>query len=367
MTHSTFHKSSHHSHSLDSFRVLAIMTIFFVHISYINSGLKNEQVLYDTAICNIALFAVHFFIVQSAFLVGYIYEKNIAQGYRTYVWKRIKRLYPVNLATLPFYVVVFVIAGFYSAPIWQMMLDVFLAATLLQELFKFSATVFNTPAWTISTLFILYLITPLLIYPLQRIKKAWMFFLVIAAMTCLDIAFRDWLHNVKPDNWWLNYTSPVCRIFAYMEGLALGCAAKSITCPPKLRRYVVTMGEFLVIAAIAWGISLIKSDPHTSSDMLFCMTPILIAVFFMDEGFLSKTIGNRYLSGMSHYVYSFYISHYFFLLLTRVVCQKVLGIWGNLTISDGYILTGIIFCMTTIFSVILYHCVEQRAYVRRST
>lgn len=348
-----------HSYSLDAFRVLAIFGVFFSHLNFYNEGLRGEQTLLEGAVLNIGGLAAHFFILLSAFLIAYSYEKGMSCGYMTYVKKRARRLLPVNIVTLPFYITVVVYIGFYTLSLGRSVLDIILSSLLLQELFKFSAKLFNTPSWTISTLFILYLITPLLMWPLQRIRKPWIFIAIVVLLTWGDVEYRTWLTEIKPDNWWLNYASPINRILSYTNGLVLGCAARVCVCPSGISRHI-TWIEFVIFGIFFYGCALIEEDYETCHYLVQYTMPMLIALCYIEKGMITRFIAASKINEAAPYVYAFYMSHFFFILLAYTICDRVLGIWGNISMMQVLCMVVVTFVSACAASVLLHHCVEKR-------
>lgn len=348
-----------YSYSLDAFRVLAILCVFVCHLNVFNEGLEGGKIFLGGNIPSIGGLAVHYFILLSAFLGAYFYDKSISHGYLAYVRKRVWRLFPTNWVTLFFYVIVFVWLGMYTMSFWRAIVEVALSSCLLQSLFKFSALRFNAPAWTISTLFVLYLITPLLMWPLKKIKKPWVLIVLVILLTWVDIEYRDWLMIVKPKNSWLNYLSPVCRIFSYLLGLTMGYAARRMTCPVIVRQYA-TWIELCVFAIFLYGCSMIERDFRLCYLIVMYSTPLIIVICFMGNGKISKMIGACGISSISSYVYAFYMIHFLFILLVKTMCDRMLLMWGNMSMSQVWVAVIFTFISACAASVLLHHYVEKR-------
>jgi peptidoglycan/LPS O-acetylase OafA/YrhL len=350
------------AYSLDALRVIAIFWVFICHVLFFDVGLaEDEKMLPDVsnAISNIGACAVHFFIVLSAFLVGYSYEKSISHGYVEYVKKRAKRLLPVNMVILPFYVILLIWVGLHEFAWVRTIGDYILASLLLEEMFRFSTLCFNVPAWTISTLFILYLLTPLLIWPLKKIKNPWILFIFVIILTVADWEYRFGLLMTFPKNTWINYASPINRILSYMEGLTLGYAVRLVTCPDSIRRYAKWM-EIIVFGAIICGISMIKSHYMLGNYTLLYSVPALVLVCYVEGGWITRFIASSKISKVSPYVYAFYMSHFFFILMVYAICDKVLGIWGTMSLTLVPILSVAAFIGTCVVTFLLHHYVEKR-------
>ena len=348
-----------HSYSLDAFRVLAIFCVYIAHTGFFNYGIAGDRKLLDGNLLNIGSLAAHFFIVLSAFLAAFFYDRAMQNGYGAYVRKRARRLLPVNIVTLPFYIVVATYIGFYTVSLERTLFDVLSASLLLQELFNFSCKVFNTPAWTISTLFILYLLTPLLMWPLKKVQTPWVLLPLVALLTWADVEYRDWLAVVKPDNWWINYASPVNRILSYMLGLTLGRAARVLTCPPTVRKYATWM-ELSVFGLFCYGCAVIQFDYASCYAIIMFTTPLVIALCFMESGSISRLVAASGISKASPYVYAFYMVHFLFILLLYAVLKNMLGLWGSLSLTLTAALALAAFAASCAASVLLHHFVEKR-------
>lgn len=351
-----------HAYSLDAFRVIAIFCVFLDHLCFFNRGLaESEKILPDIpgTMMYISAFSVHFFILLSAFLVGYSYEKSMSRGYWEYVKKRAKRLLPLNIVVLPFYAILVIWMGLHVFAWGRTIPDYILSSLLLQELFRFSSLSFNVPAWTISTLFILYLLTPLLIWPLKKIRNPWILIILVIFFTVADLEYRNWLLEIKPNNTWINFASPVNRILSYMKGLTLGYTAKVFICPENIRRYTNWM-EIIVFGVFICGCSMIKSNYTICNYTLLYTMPALIAVCYVEKGWITRMIAASKISKASPYVYAFYMSHFFFILLAYAISDKVLGIWGDMSMMQVLFMVVVTFVSACGTSILLYHYVEKR-------
>lgn len=356
-----------HAYSLDAFRVIAILWVFLTHLLFFNEGLaesdKISPYICDT-ITHVCMFAVHFFIVLSSFLVGYSYEKSIGHGYWEYLKKRAKRLLPLNMITVPFYAILLIWMGLYVFSWSKTIPNFILASLLLQEMFRFSSLSFNVPAWTISTLFIFYLLTPLLILSLKKIRNPWMLIILVIFFTVADLEYRNWLLEMKPNNTWINYVSPINRILSYMIGLTLGYTVKVSVCPETIRRYINWM-EITIFGFVIYGLSLIESSCtigfySVGIYILSCTVPALIVLCYVEKGRITRMIAASKINKASPYVYAFYMSHFFFILLVYAICDKVLGIWGSMSMMQVPYMVVVTFIGACAASVLLHHCVEKR-------
>jgi peptidoglycan/LPS O-acetylase OafA/YrhL len=126
---------------------------------------------------------VDFFFVLSGFILthvygGYFREKVTWPSYKKYLRARFARVYPLHLVTLGAAVVLAVLLRSLAGqmmPIMQKMLDLgTLPASLLlvQALHLYDTPPLNTPAWSLSTEWWVYVIFPWLVGPLFRLGRA---------------------------------------------------------------------------------------------------------------------------------------------------------------------------------------------------
>ena len=182
---------------------------------------------------------------------------------------------------------------------------------------------------------------------------------LVVVLTWADIEYREWLTAIKPDNWWLNYASPVNRILSFMLGLTLGHAARVFTCPQRLRPYM-TYVELVVFGLFIYGCAIIQKDYITCHYIILYTTPLLIALCFMEGGLVTRLVAASRISKASPYVYAFYMIHFFFILLAYAICEKTIGVWGQLTVMQAVFMTVATFGCACVASVLLHHYVEKR-------
>ena len=347
------------AYSLDAFRVLAIFGVFLSHLSFYNDGLPGDATLISGTVLSAGGIAAHFFILLSAFMVAYSFDRSISVGYAEYIRKRARRLLPLNMFLIPFYVIVLFIMGLNNFSWLDIIAKVILSSFLIQELLHFSSMCLNAPAWTISTLFILYFITPWLMRPLQRIRQPWVLVLLVVVLMFADIEYRNWLASLKPHNSWINYASPINRLVSYVEGLTLGYAARVVTCPEWLRCRATWL-ELPVFGAVVYGCLIMGSNIDVSYRLLLYSMPPLIALCYMEAGAVSRAVARSFVSKMSPYVYAFYLVHYLCLCVSVIVCQRILGIWTHMSMLQLSVTVAVTSFCACVLSVVLHHCVEKR-------
>lgn len=221
-------------------------------------------------------YMVDVFFVLSGFLLGRLYRER-AQC-RTFLWKRIIRLFPLHWATL---VVVAVLqqiyfgqtGKFFIYPIndlWHFVLNLGLLQTVgLEPLIVFS---FNGPSWSISIEWATNLIfVVVLLFPRLRIP--------LATVLAVGAAVGCWMVNGRMSGFgvlggWL--TSSVLRgVFGFFTGVCL-----TALLPPWLRRrrvwdVVGIASGALLVFLLAHPAALIGAWPEFA--LVGVLTPLLIA------------------------------------------------------------------------------------------
>lgn len=146
--------------------------------------------------------AVDFFFVLSGFIMMHAYGEKIAadggrQGYLRFLSARIARIYPLHVLMLALLVAAELARFLHGASGAAAFSPPFSAAErspgsivtnllLLQSLHVSDGLTWNTPAWSISTEFYVYLLFPLLVAAIARIKT---FGLAVAAIALVLLAY----------------------------------------------------------------------------------------------------------------------------------------------------------------------------------
>ncbi len=125
---------------------------------------------------------VDFFFVLSGFIISYVYSDNFkisisAAGYWKYIKARFARVYPLHFVTMIWCLVSAMIIIYYSEGIhpffWDMLNPVSAIPSLFlaQSLGLYISAPLNTPSWSLSTEWWMYMIFPLLVPYFHGIKR----------------------------------------------------------------------------------------------------------------------------------------------------------------------------------------------------
>ncbi len=221
---------------LDSLRLFAIITIIISHLEFIKDSVIGE--FYCKHLQN-ATWGVDFFFMLSGFGLYYSYmnkeiNRSLSDCY-SFAVEKIKKIYPLYIISLIISLpcVLFLLStGSLKTNAFRFLLDL----TLFQSLFgtTFLSHGINGVCWFLSSLFICYMVSPLLLYLIKKhitsIRKCFLF-ITITIVVLLIFSTLFWnveeyfskrlLYKGIPIIDDLAYGSPYIRIFYVLIGMLL--------------------------------------------------------------------------------------------------------------------------------------------------
>ncbi len=317
----------HYFAALDGFRgVLALMVAMYhtMWTSHVNNTafFSNGPVLIDL------------FFVFSGFLMFTLYREginSIAQS-RTFIKRRIARLYPIHFVMLmiallyAFARVLAHIFGFATltpgeilpfqagAPeTWQS----FLAnLTLTQAMGVFDHLSFNMPSWTVSVEFWAYFVfAGMMLW--ARPKKLWHF-----SMIAIFIGMNYYsLSRLKP-NMDFHYDLGFWRCLGgFFTGVLVAASYKWI-CDKKWALNG-SIAHIFEAVALALMIGFVIYFPGKWQFFIAPVAFVFVLAFAFDAGFVSKIMSAKPLLWLGRISYSVYMVHILFSLILAIIAEKV--------------------------------------------
>lgn len=333
--------------TLTSLRIFFALMVFGAHCYVLDSS-------FDAHIFKEGFVGVSFFFVLSGFIIAYNYQDKILKkntGKRTFWIARIARIYPLHLLTL---LVAACIGGYVQYIDTVDWFKHFIASTfLLQPFFPYSDYFFsfNSPSWSLGCEQLFYFCFPLIIPFLSDRKK-----IFITLVVCLLLMLAGMIltpaEQIKA--YW--YVNPITRLPDFLIGVLLYQFYQS-SCNQKIS---YNMGTLLEIGSIVlfFLFYLAAADiPKVYRYSCHYWLPIslLILIFALQKGSISRLLSNKYLIIGGEISYSFYLIHLFIILTYSKM--STLYQWP----TQWLVSVPIILCITIVLSLLSYYYFEKPA------
>lgn len=319
--------------SLNGLRFVLALFVFLCHSAYF--GLNEKTAFLSTFIGSLGGIAVTAFFVLSGFCIYLGYSDKFAQltkeSYFRFEKKRIKKIYPLYILTT----VIMLLGQFISQTLGDYVLihvvhraarsgiKLVLCSLMIQTLVPGYSLSGNGAGWFISSIFVIYLLTPFILLLLSKIKisrvKA-----LIGIVFCFAFVFvfdelKTFLVEKTGKDIFIElfYTSPFTRIFEYLSGIFVAVIFKSFSdsdnfaqSPDSKRLFsgkiiFITFLEFLFLAlSIAvYHTKLSFINAEAFSCLLYVALIFLISFEKGGLSLLFKTKAFQFLGSLSMEIY----------------------------------------------------------------
>ena len=260
---------------LDSLKFIAMILVFTSHCYFLKLSPLTDSI-YNNYLVFSGL-GVEFFIMVSGFFSAYTYKQ---QSVKDYLIKKSYRLFPMHWLCL--------IIGGYLLGIHCGKISILtpISVPLLQSLIPISGDT-NPPSWTISTLFVLYAITPILINNIKKIKHSY-YLPVAICLSILSTIINYFFYS--PSNkilFWFLYVSPYYRIITYSIGIFIGLYVTSKERLDVKNNFIVTLIEALPIVTILALMFVFHKVPGFWYTLPVCVLICVFSLFLNGGGFLN--------------------------------------------------------------------------------
>lgn len=295
---------------LTSLRFFFAFMIFAHHLTFLSESDSvflrwlHENVLKEGYI------GVSFFFILSGFILAYNYRDSFLNRTITksdFYIARIARIYPVHLLCLLIAVPMTLQNASVGFSVW--ITQLFFNITLTQSFIpiKYIYFSFNTPSWSISTELFFYLLFPILIWCIDKLKnhKYKKGFLIVYALII------PLLMLIIPKNYYkaLFYINPFLRIFDFFIGILIyELYLKINKHESKINFHIL---EVLSIIVLLVFFVFHKSIPNVMRFSIYYWIPIslMILAFSFQKGFLSGYLSNNKLILLGEISFGFYMFH----------------------------------------------------------
>lgn len=269
---------------------------------------------------------VLFFFVLSGFHITITWKDKIQGHSKEFIIKRCSKIFPIQwLMTL-----LFVICGINMVSIWAIPFHFTLTQSLL-PFWKIYGSA-NGPSWFLSSLFICYLLVPII---LKFVNKSNVLF--VTALIFSIILFTIFIY-ILPNTIgrrWLVYINPFARLIDFSVGVLLGVIWSTIYnfvmhIPRKTTIFtifeLVTLCGFMLIVSFKPIIAL-NNYPVIRYPLIL----LIISTFTLSYGIISKLFSNKLLSWLGGISMSVYMVHGFILHYVNKLHE--IPIWGKVILA----------------------------------
>ena len=266
---------------IDGLRLIAMVSIFCNHCDFLKLNPATDYLFEH--FFHFGGIGVEFFILLSGFMAAISYNPNT--GAKTYFKKRAIRLFPVHLICM----LLFIPLILYTPSI-EKIVALFLTTGLLQSISPNTWNYYNPASWTISTLWLLYLMTPYIMRRIANIRKG-----RIITILILSIVAGFYLNSLFFDQAeWFFYISPFYRIVTFLQGILLAQIIKLSTMDFHTR-LTATVFEMLVLGVFVAELVVVTKVSHCG---YFYTLPIMliIMVFYVGGGIFHESYRQKLLS-----------------------------------------------------------------------
>lgn len=331
------------------------ITIFLCHVSFIVEVPFGKSIF--EKYFNNGYFGIVFFLVLSGFFISLNYGEKFEtlnfDKFVGFIKKRIIKIYPTYILTMTFVFIWWIIKDVSVSSIIENILYFLLCIPMLQTVDFNCWWLFNSAAWFISCIFVLYAISPLILknlYKIRKNNKKLLLLIILAYIILFVLASKNFMILKEFD--WDTYfaVSPFYWIFYYFIGLITGLIFKNIKNCVNVSSNSFSFLEILmvIVTVIVYFIGMNLELNKEYIKIIYLTNFIfLIIIFAYDKGIISKILSwplNIYLGNVSM---EFYLIHY----LVVAYGSKILGSCFGFTENNIFVFCIILFFTSLMVSI----------------
>ena len=333
--------------TLTSLRIFFALMVFGAHCYVLDTS-------FDAHFFKEGFVGVSFFFILSGFIIAYNYQKKLSEktiSKRTFWIARIARIYPLHLLTL---LIAACIGGYVQYSDTADWIKHFAASAFLLQPFFPSADYFfsfNSPSWSLGCEQLFYFCFPLVI-PFLTNKRN----LYATLFICLPVMLIA-MHLTPEEQikaYW--YVNPLTRLPDFLVGVLLYRLYQSIH-DKKISHSAGTLLEAGAVALFFIFYFCAADIPKVYRYSCYYWLPVslVILVFSIQRGYLSRLLSGRILVIGGEISYSFYLIHLFIILTyTQMAAHYQWQIPWTISVP-------VIFSITIALSLLSYYYFEKPA------
>lgn len=316
--------------ALTSIRFFMMMLIVFSHFEFLQRY-NESNIIYNLFFKN-SYFAVDFFFIMSGYgmMLSYTRKKNTfpnisLKNCGIFAISHVKKIYKLYLATMIIYLPLqcffdIKVNGLSLVPLVLLEIKkIILCIPLLQSATGIHAYshAFNSVSWFLSSLFCIYLVSPIALKFLAKIKKTSTYTIILFLNFFILFEAHIYLKKIEITTFFddLVYSSPYCRFLYVTIGMIL--AKLFLSSNTKLSNIIGTKTEcficFISLIFIVSKNSIATFFPSMAfynvfiSIIIICL---LCFIFSFQNGFISKLLQSEKLVTLGNISMYIFLIHY---------------------------------------------------------
>lgn len=310
--------------NLNGIRGILFLLIFGTHFKYIIMKSDIGHMLYNPL--DHGYFAVLFFFLLSGFCMALGYSDSFEivtkNNYKEYIKKRLIKFYPLYIITG------LIILIFKNLPenLNYIYVFLFLYIPMLFPWSKFPSGGGNRSGWFLADLFYCYLLTPFIMYLMNKVKTLKQYLLICSIIYIILIVIGIIIFKCNKDMSIYCNTFPLIRLLQYTLGISLGIIYKKY-CSDKISLllnncihknivdiFVLILLINLMLSRCAKGILFIN---------LLCVPIISLFIFYLcinGKSILKYLLNNPIVNFLSNISFEGYLIHDVVLVFLTPYC-----------------------------------------------
>lgn len=344
---------------IQSLRTLAFLGIFVSHLEIGPFG-------------SLGAWGVSVFIIMSGFLLVYnYYYRNGIESIPSFLWKKIKKLYPLHIMMLIAALVISVYAIIVNCEyekgvflIKSCILNVLLIQTWIPNSdYYFSC---NAVSWYLSICVVFYIAFPSILKRVKAYREKreavicivivlllQIVFSLLAGVYCNDIA-SEWFSKH-----WATYICPIYRLGDFIIGCNMGYLFLNRK-DNRINSLYCSFFEIMTVALIVFSciafqekIAVFGSENIKYTLLFIPSTVLIVWLFSIRKGIISRVLDNKVFRSMGIITPYAFLIHLMVIRYSNLLFPKIIG-----DLYDGVLKIMICFIITMLASIIYYKCIN---------
>jgi peptidoglycan/LPS O-acetylase OafA/YrhL len=294
---------------------------------------------------------VDLFFILSGFILAYSYHEKLTDinflAYKTFLIKRIAKIFPLHVTILLFYGILVLTAHAYgfSFDSEKHSLQNFLSQMLLLHgIGIIEPEGWNLPSWSVSSEMFAYFFFPIITYAIARNKFSMRYHVVLIIGLLATTVLMGWILN-DGKKFMLDYEYTAIRVLSeFLMGISLFYIARNLN---KNYRYLLT---FIASTGLLFVTTLIANHSFFDFVYLIFFMGIILSLALIP----SKMVRIPVLTRLGQISYAFYLIHSLILIGMNQIIRYSIFLQSN-----PALIVGAFMLITIVTAWLLYELIEK--------